>query len=279
MRHTCADGRVGKTRKLIAIEPTYPRRRILQRRGERVNRGGIAAHRGLHRIRAGVFPLALRGARIGHGHEHAAMGLGAQPHHATGLWIWHHTVHVLIGGILQNGEQCRACNRRIHHRAGADHHLHLAQRHGQIRAIPVGRGHGLRVKHGDVAHPAAGRSRGERFEPIIAQHRHQVFDLAHGGQFNHGSFTGTQRSGHHPCHVPLPLLCTGQRIKHKRLETLTGKRVMKHIDIGVIGGQTTIPLRSSLRNGTGNGKGRASRFGPIGIGATPGKTTLRIIRQ
>ena len=207
------------------------------------------------------------------------MGLGAQPHHATGLWIWHHTVHVLIGGILQNGEQCRACNRRIHHRAGADHHLHLAQRHGQIRAIPVGRGHGLRVKHGDVAHPAAGRSRGERFEPIIAQHRHQVFDLAHGGQFNHGSFTGTQRSGHHPCHVPLPLLCTGQRIKHKRLETLTGKRIMKHIDVGVIGGQTTIPLRSPLRNGTGNGKGRASRHGPIGIGATPGKTTLRIIRQ
>ena len=279
MRHTCADGRVGKTRKLIAIEPTYPRRRILQRRGERVNRGGIAAHRGLHRIRAGVFPLALRGARIGHGHEHAAMGLGAQPHHATGLWIWHHTVHVLIGGILQNGEQCRACNRRIHHRAGADHHLHLAQRHGQIRAIPVGRGHGLRIEHGDVAHPAAGGCRGERFESIIAQHRHQVFDLAHGGQFNHGSFTGTQRSGHHPCHVPLPLLCTGQRIKHKRLETLTGKRIMKHIDVGVIGGQTTIPLRSPLRNGTGNGKGRASRFGPIGIGATPGKTTLRIIRQ
>ena len=279
MRHTCADGRVGKTRKFIAIEPTYPRRRILQRRGERVNRGGIAAHRGLHRIRAGVFPLALRGARIGHGHEHAAMGLGAQPHHATGLWIWHHTVHVLIGGILQNGEQCRACNRRIHHRAGADHHLHLAQRHGQIRAIPVGRRHGLRIEHGDVAHPAAGGCRGERFEPIIAQHRHQVFDLAHGGQFNHGSLTGTQRSGHHPCHVSLPLLCTGQRIKHKRLETLTGKRVMKHIDIGVIGGQTTIPLRSSLRNGTGNGKGRASRFGPIGIGATPGKTTLRIIRQ
>ena len=168
MRHTCADGRVGKTRKLIAIEPTYPRRRILQRRGERVNRGGIAAHRGLHRIRAGVFPLALRGARIGHGHEHAAMGLGAQPHHATGLWIWHHTVHVLIGGILQNGEQCRACNRRIHHRAGADHHLHLAQRHGQIRAIPVGRRHGLRIEHGDVAHPAAGGCRGERFESIIA---------------------------------------------------------------------------------------------------------------
>ena len=279
MRHTCADGRVGKTRKLIAIEPTYPRRRILQRRGERVNRGGIAAHRGLHRIRAGVFPLALRGARIGHGHEHAAMGLGAQPHHATGLWIWHHTVHVLIGGILQNGEQCRACNRRIHHRAGADHHLHLAQRHGQIRAIPVGRRHGLRIEHGDVAHPAADGCRGERFESIIAQHRHQVFDLAHGGQFNHGSFTGTQRSGHHPCHVPLPLLCTGQRIKHKRLETLTGKRIMKHIDVGVIGGQTTIPLRSPLRNGTGNGKGRASRHGPIGIGATPGKTALRIIWQ
>ena len=205
------------------------------------------------------------------------MGLGAQPHHATGLWIWHHTVHVLIGGILQNGEQCRACNRRIHHRAGADHHLHLAQRHGQIRAIPVGRRHGLRIEHGDVAHPAAGGCRGERFESIIAQHRHQVFDLAHGGQFNHGSLTGTQRSGHHPCHVSLPLLCTGQRIKHKRLETLTGKRVMKHIDIGVIGGQTTIPLRSPLRNGTGNGKGRASRFGPIGIGATPGKTALRII--
>ena len=279
MRHTCADGRVGKTRKLIAIEPTYPRRRILQRRGERVNLGGIAAHRGLHRIRAGVFPLALRGARIGHGHEHAAMGLGAQPHHATGLWIWHHTVHVLIGGILQNGEQCRACNRRIHHRAGADHHLHLAQRHGQIRAIPVGRRHGLRIEHGDVAHPAAGGCRGERFESIIAQHRHQVFDLAHGGQFNHGSFTGTQRSGHHPCHVPLPLLCTGQRIKHKRMETLTGKRIMKHIDVGVIGGQTTIPLRSPLRNGTGNGKGRASRHGPIGIGATPGKTALRIIWQ
>ena len=277
MRHARPDGRVGKTRKLIAIEPTYPRRRILQRRGERVNRGGIAAHRGLHRIRAGVFPLALRGARIGHGHEHAAMGLGAQPHHATGLWIWHHTVHVLIGGILQNGEQRRAFNRRIHHRTGADHHLHLSQRHGQIRAIPVGRGHGLRIEHGDVAHPAAGGCRGERFESIIAQHRHQVFDLAHGGQFNHGSFTGTQRSGHHPCHVPLPLLCTGQRIKHKRLETLTGKRVMKHIDVGVIGGQTTIPLRSPLRNGTGNGKGRASRHGPIGIGATPGKTALRII--
>ena len=71
--------------------------------------------------------------------------------------------------------------------------------------------------------------------------------------------------------------CTGQRIKHKRLETLTGKRIMKHIDVGVIGGQTTIPLRSPLRNGTGNGKGRASRHGPIGIGATPGKTALRII--
>ena len=244
-----------------------------------MNCGGIAAHWGLHCTWTGVFPLALRGARIGHGHEHAAMGLGAQPHHATGLRIWHHTVHVLIGGILQNGEQCRACNRRIHHRAGADHHLHLAQRHGQIRAIPVGRRHGLRIEHGDVAHPAAGGCRGERFESIIAQHRHQVFDLAHGGQFNYGSLTGTQRSGHHPCHVSLPLLCTGQRIKHKRLETLTGKRVMKHIDIGVIGGQTTIPLRSPLRNGTGNGKGRASRFGPIGIGATPGKTTLRIIRQ
>ena len=279
MRHARPDGRVSETRKLIAIEPTHPRRRILQWRGERMNRGGIAAHRSFHRTWTGVFPLTLRSARIGHGHEHAAMGLGAQPHHAASLWIRHHTVHVLIGGILQNGEQCRAFNRRIHHRTGADHHLHLAQRHSQIRAIPVGRGHGLRVKHGDVAHPAAGRSRGERFEPIIAQHRHQVFDLAHGGQFNHGSFTGTQRSGHHPCHVSLPLLCTGQRIKHKRLETLTGKRVMKHIDIGVIGGQTTIPLRSSLRNGTGNGKGRASRFGPIGIGATPGKTALRIIRQ
>ena len=244
-----------------------------------MNRGGIAAHRSFHRTWTGVFPLTLRSARIGHGHEYAAMGLGAQPHHAASLWIRHHTVHVLIGGILQNGEQCRAFNRRIHHRTGADHHLHLAQRHSQIRAIPVGRGHGLRIEHGDIAHPAAGRSRGERFEPIIAQHRHQVFDLAHGGQFNHGSFTGTQRSGHHPCHVPLPLLCTGQRIKHKRLETLTGKRIMKHIDIGVIGGQTTIPLRSSLRNGTGNGKGRASKFGPIGIGATPGKTALRIIRQ
>ena len=279
MRHARPDGRVGKTRKFIAIEPAHPRSGVLQRRGERMNCGGIAAHWGLHCTWTGVFPLALRGARIGHGHEHAAMGLGAQPHHATGLWIWHHTVHVLIGGILQNGEQCRACNRRIHHRAGADHHLHLAQRHGQIRAIPVGRRHGLRIEHGDVAHPAAGGCRGERFESIIAQHRHQVFDLAHGGQFNHGSFTGTQRSGHHPCHVPLPLLCTGQRIKHKRLETLTGKRIMKHIDVGVIGGQTTIPLRSPLRNGTGNGKGRASRHGPIGIGATPGKTALRIIWQ
>ena len=168
MRHARPDGRVGKTRKFIAIEPTHPRSGVLQRRGERMNCGGIAAHWGLHCTWTGVFPLALRGARIGHGHEHAAMGLGAQPHHAASLWIRHHTVHVLIGGILQNGEQCRACNRRIHHRAGADHHLHLAQRHSQIRAVPVGRRHGLRIEHGDIAHPSAGWSRGKWFESIIA---------------------------------------------------------------------------------------------------------------
>ena len=77
--HACADGRIGESCQLVAIQPANPWDASLVTAGNAWN--GRAGNRspGYSDVRRVGFPPALRAARIGHRDEHAVMRFRAEP--------------------------------------------------------------------------------------------------------------------------------------------------------------------------------------------------------
>lgn len=165
MWHACADGRIGESCQLVAIEPANPWRRFLGHGRQRVYGRAEAAHLRVSDVRRVGFPLALRAARIGHRDEHAVMRFRAEPKHTARVGVRHHAVGVLVAHVIKDEEQRVAFHRRVHGGARAQHATHLSAADREICPVTVGWRH-LRVEHREIAviDAVRGPSRSEWFQ-------------------------------------------------------------------------------------------------------------------
>ena len=225
MRHAGADARVGETCEFVAVEPPYGRRRRARRVTVRHDRRARSAYGDRHRRRVFAFPCAQDAARIRVCDEHTIVQPRAQAAHAARVRVGHESVGVLIGAVIEHGEQGRPGHRRIHRRARADDATHMPGTDGEIRAVTL-RLSDRRTQYGDVpCVPAVVGIRRIRVQSGHIKRMHELPHLAHAGHDEHGRFAVRKRAERHPCEA---VTCRpGDAVDDERLKTVGGERVRK----------------------------------------------------
>ena len=235
MRHPRTDGRIGKPRKLLAVEPPDPRRTLLESCWQGLNRSAVPAHRRLGDMTAVSLPLAQRASRIAERDEHTVMCLGPQPQHAACIRVRRHAIRLLVGGIVDDDEHRVAVDRRIHGGTCANDAAHLPACDGKIGPVSLRRRH-RSAEHGDISHvPALLRgTRTEEAQSKRPQLPHGIVHGTHGRHHRNDPATGGERTQHHPSEQQRPMPSPWHGVGHESAFAPCGQDLAKHPQVLVI---------------------------------------------